>query len=93
MTATLRIRVVPRASTNEVIGQPEGVLRVKVAEPPTGGKANHALISLLAEKLGVRPSDVQIVRGANTRNKLVRIEGIGHDEALALLGARPKRPS
>ncbi|MEE9199418.1 MAG: DUF167 domain-containing protein [Dehalococcoidia bacterium] len=86
MAATLQIRVVPRASRSEIIGLSEGVLRVRIAKPPTEGKANQALISLLAATMGVRPRDIWIIRGANARNKLVRIEGIEQEEAMARLG-------
>ena len=86
MVATLQVRVQPRAFRSEVIGLSEGVLRVRVTSPPIKGKANQAVISLLAEKLGIRPTDLRILKGLNSRNKVIRIEGIRQDEALQRLG-------
>ncbi len=88
MVATLEVRVIPKASKSEVVGLCEGVLRVRIAAPPVEGKANRTLVVLLAERLGLRPGDVRIIRGASSRNKLVCIEGMGQEEALAALGSQ-----
>lgn len=54
---TLRLRVVPRASRDEIVGWREpGVLSVRVTAPPVEGEANRAVGALLARALGVRPS-------------------------------------
>lgn len=84
-TATLEIRVVQRASKSEVVGFTEGVLLVRVAAPATEGRANRALVRLLSQVLGVPPRDVRILRGEKSRSKLVRIEGIGPEEAMVRL--------
>ncbi|MFQ5873076.1 MAG: DUF167 domain-containing protein [Dehalococcoidia bacterium] len=86
MVATLEVRVIPKASKSEVVGLRQGIVRVRIAAPPVEGKANQALIVLLAERLGLRPSDVRIIRGASSRNKLVCIEGMEQEEVLAILG-------
>lgn len=52
-----------------------GRLRVVVSAPPTDGKANRAVVALLAEVFGVPPSAVTILRGETGRKKTVRIEG------------------
>ncbi len=70
----LEVRVQPRARRNEVVGQADGVWRVRVTAAPEGGQANRAVIALLAEALGVAPSRVELVRGAASRDKLFRIE-------------------
>jgi len=63
-----------------------GVLQAKVTSPPVGGKANKALCKLIAKRVGVPPSRVSVVRGEKSRDKLIRIDGMGRDAALAALG-------
>jgi hypothetical protein len=52
-------------------------LRVSVTAPPVDGKANAAVIEVVAEAFGVRRADVSIVRGETGRRKTVRIAGVG----------------
>jgi uncharacterized protein YggU (UPF0235/DUF167 family) len=59
-----------------VVGWQGGALRVRVTAAPEGGEANHAVGRLLAEALGVAPSRVALVRGATSRDKSFRIEGL-----------------
>jgi uncharacterized protein (TIGR00251 family) len=70
----LHVRVQPRARRNEVVEQAGGVVRVRVTAAPEAGEANRAVIALLAEAFDVAPSRVELVRGATSRDKLVRIE-------------------
>ena len=74
------MRVQPGASKDEVVGFQDGVLRVKVAAPPVRGRANAALLALLAELLGVSKSRLSIVRGEASRTKVIAIEGLGQEE-------------
>lgn len=67
------VKVIPRSSRNEVAGVTDGTLRIKLAAPPVDGEANRELIEFLAERFGVRKSDIEIVRGLSSRNKTVRI--------------------
>jgi uncharacterized protein YggU (UPF0235/DUF167 family) len=59
---------------------------VRVAAPPVDGKANAALCALVAELAGVPRSRVSVVRGAASRDKVVRVEGIEPADLRALLG-------
>ena len=83
--ATLAIRVTTRAAKNAVTGERDGRLTLSVRAAPTDGEANAAVIQVLAKALGVPKSNVQIVRGARSREKSVRICGLGADEARARL--------
>jgi uncharacterized protein (TIGR00251 family) len=74
--AAFPVRVVPRASKNEVAGQVGEAIKVRLTAPPVEGKANEALIAFLAEKLGVRRSQVEIVAGETSRNKMVCVLGL-----------------
>ena len=79
-SVTLKVRVQPNASRDQVVGYVEDTLRLQVAVPPQGGKANAAVVSLLAKALGVTKSRVQIVRGHASREKLVVVESLSAQE-------------
>ena len=82
----LKVRVQPRASRSQVLGYDGQTVRVRVTAPPEDGKANDAVVALLAEALGVPRSRVRILRGHAARNKLVSVEGLTPDEAAQRLG-------
>ena len=75
----LRLKVQPKARRDGIAGSapdPEGAaLKVSVGAPPEDGKANAAVIALLAEALRVAKSAVSVVSGATDRRKLVEIRG------------------
>jgi uncharacterized protein (TIGR00251 family) len=75
----LRVHVQPRASRNEVVGWREGALAVRLTAPPVDGAANKACRDFLAETLGVRRADVELVSGEKSREKRFRVHGV--DEA------------
>jgi uncharacterized protein (TIGR00251 family) len=66
--------VVPGASRSGIAGVLGDRLKVRVAAPPEGGKANRALVELLSRWLGVR--DVEIVAGHSSAEKIVRVTGL-----------------
>lgn len=70
------VKVVPRASRSELVGEQDGALRVRIAAPPVDGAANEELIRLLARKLEVKPSSVAIVSGQGSRTKRITVTGI-----------------
>lgn len=78
----LKVRVIPRASSNEIVGFDGETLKVRLTAPPVEGKANRALVKLLAKTLGVRKSGVEIVSGHSGRLKMVRLEATDRDAAL-----------
>ena len=75
MADDVAVRVVPRAKRNELNGERDGRLVIRVAAPPVDGKANAAVCKLLAKALRVPRSHVTVVRGGASRDKLVRVEG------------------
>ena len=79
MAWTVEVRVQPRAGRNAVEVDASGRVKVYVTAPPEGGKANAAVVELVAEKLGVAKSRVSIVRGQTLRNKVLRVEGVGEE--------------
>ena len=84
---TLRVRVQPRAARDELAGERDGALVVRLKAPPLEGAANQALARFLGKALEVPPSAVRIVRGASGRNKRVAVAGIDVATARARLGA------
>ncbi len=71
----LPLRVTPKASRDEIIGWRNERLAVKVTAPPVEGAANEAVIKLLSKTLKLRASDLSIVSGHNSRDKVIAIEG------------------
>jgi len=83
--ATLSIKVVPGSSRDRVVGRYGDAIKVQVSAPPEGGKANKAVVELLAGVLGVRPNQVQVVKGHTQSRKVVQIDGMEQAEADARL--------
>lgn len=86
MTATVEVRVQPRARRDEIAAVRAGVLIVRVTAPPLDGRANDAVLRVLADRLGVRASTLAIVRGERGREKVVRVEGLDQAAVDAALG-------
>jgi len=84
--AVIAVKVVPRAAQSRVEGWHGDALKVRLAAPPVEGKANAALIALLARTLGVAQGNVDIVGGETSRIKRVRISGLSADEIKTRLG-------
>ena len=76
----LAIRVQPRAKRTEVAGERDGAVVIRVSAPPVDGRANEAVCRLIAERLGVPKSAVQVVRGHTGRDKQVRVDGVSADQ-------------
>ena len=72
-SALLHVRVQPKARANAVKGWTGEILRVSVTAAPEDGRANRAVIELLAGTLGVAPSSISLVRGATSRDKWLRL--------------------
>ena len=80
----LDIRVQPRASRDAIEVDGERIT-VRVTASPESGKANDAVVALLAKRLHVPKSGVRIVRGVKSRDKRVRIEGLSAVDAMKIL--------
>lgn len=72
---TLKLYVQPRASKNAVIGQYADSLKIAITSPPVEGKANSKCKEFLAEVFDVSKSDVQILHGHKSRQKVIFISG------------------
>jgi uncharacterized protein (TIGR00251 family) len=77
----LFLKVIPRASRNE-IGEPLGAeLKIKVTAPPVDSVANRAVIEFIADHLSLSKSEVQIIRGETSRHKTLLLRGLKIDQA------------
>lgn len=83
----LRLRVSPGASRSEIVGRHGEGWKVRVAAPPESGKANDALVELLASTLDISRSGIEILAGHGSRDKTVVVRGLGDEELAARLAA------
>lgn len=80
-TATeIKVKLLPKSSMNKIVGCEGDYYKVKVTAPPIEGKANKALIQLLAKKLHVPKGHIEIISGKRSRLKSIRIEGLSQEE-------------
>jgi uncharacterized protein (TIGR00251 family) len=80
VNTVIRIKLLPKSSRNQVVGREGDHFKVKVTAPPVEGRANKALIDLLAKKLGVPKSHIEIISGKSSRLKSIRIDGLSIEE-------------
>jgi uncharacterized protein len=83
----IAVRVIPRSKRDEISGERDGRLLIRLTAPPVEGAANAALCRLVARRAGVPARRVSIVRGQTSRDKVVRVEGIAADDLSAVLAA------
>ncbi len=79
------VKVVPGASRDRIVGVLDGALKIAVAAPPEKGKANKAVIALLARALGVRRNQLAVVRGETTPHKTIAADGVTAAEVRKLV--------
>ncbi|PIV84434.1 MAG: YggU family protein [Nitrospirae bacterium CG17_big_fil_post_rev_8_21_14_2_50_50_9] len=77
---TLKVRVQPGASRDEIIGVVEGALRIRLTSPPVEGAANKRCIRFLSKKLRIAQSRISILRGERSREKILRVQGLTSGE-------------
>jgi uncharacterized protein (TIGR00251 family) len=81
----ITVRVTPRASRNEILGWGGDALRVRVTAAPTEGKANQAVIALLAKALDVPKASITLASGSSSRTKILALNGVTAAEIRARL--------
>jgi len=70
------VRVIPRASKSEIVGEHDGALKIRICSPPVDGAANAEMVRLFAKYFGVSKSDIEIVSGETTKNKRIKIANV-----------------
>lgn len=86
----LPVRVVPRASKDEIQGVHGDALKVRLQAPPVEGKANQALIRFLSDALDIPRAQFSIASGETGRNKAVLIGGVTKDDLISRLSHKMK---
>lgn len=88
MTIRLAVRVQPGARRNALLDRlANGEWKLAVSAPPEDGRANEAVVELLAGLLGVKRRALTVVRGASSRSKVIEVEGIEIAQAERTLAA------
>lgn len=82
----INIRLIPRASTNKVVGILDDAVKIRLQAPPIEGKANKALIKFLSKNLKVPASHIRIISGETNRNKRVLVTDISRNSVSEKLG-------
>ena len=73
---TIDVLVQPRASRAKIGPRHDGRIKIAVTAPPVDGEANAAVIELLAKTLGVARGAVEVVAGATSRRKTIKVRGV-----------------
>ncbi|MCL4289284.1 MAG: DUF167 domain-containing protein [Thermoleophilia bacterium] len=89
--ARVSVRVSPGAARTEIVGRHGDGWKARVAAPAERGRANQALLELVATTLGVERRRVRLVSGQTSRDKVIEVDGMTHDQAERLLAARQRR--
>ncbi|MEZ5538712.1 MAG: DUF167 domain-containing protein [Pseudomonadales bacterium] len=84
----LEIKVIPGSSRTEIAGWLGDALKIKVAAPPEKGKANQAVIKLLATLFGINEAALTIVNGGTSQRKVIEIKGLTQQQIEKLLPLR-----
>ena len=82
MKSHLSVKVIPGASQNKIAGWIGDAIKIRVQAPPEKGKANAAVISLLADFLDVPANQLSICAGHTSQNKVVEVQGISDAELI-----------
>ena len=81
----LPVRVQPRASKDEIAGEMNGALRVRLQAPAVENRANEALVDFLAQLLKTPKSAVRILSGERSRTKRIEIRGVTKQQIMGLM--------
>ena len=72
--ASFRVHLQPKASREEIVGEADGILKLRVTAPPVDGRANEACLRLLAKALGLPVSRLHISAGHHSRLKTIQVK-------------------
>ncbi len=86
-TTRLRLRVAPGAARPGVAGRHGSAWKVRVAAAPERGRANEAVLALIADTLELPRASVSLVSGASSRDKIVELTGMGPEETDRMLAS------
>lgn len=84
----LHIKAVPGAKRDAIVGPLADRLKVRVSKPPEAGKANAAIIALIAAALHIKPANIELTSGHASPTKTLRITGVSLEAAAARLAIK-----
>lgn len=84
----LTLHIQPGAKRSECVGEHGSALKIRLAAPPVDGKANEALLQFIGEKLGIPKRQIELISGATSRAKRVRVTGLAAEAIAKRLAER-----
>ena len=81
----LPVRIQPRASKDEIVGEYKGALKIKLTSPPVEGEANRRCIEFLSKRFKIAKSNLEIIKGEKSKDKLIKIIGLKRADVLKIL--------
>lgn len=87
-TWKLRVKAVPNASKDEICGWLGEELKIRVAAPPEGGRANARIVEVLAGVLGVPEGGIRVVTGGGSPRKILEVTGSSLEHLRKIISAR-----
>ncbi|MBT5927685.1 MAG: YggU family protein [Verrucomicrobia bacterium] len=72
----LKVRIQPRASTDEIVGRHGDSLKIRITAPPVDSAANESLVKFLSKKLDIPKFQIQLIKGQTSRNKNLLLSGL-----------------
>jgi uncharacterized protein (TIGR00251 family) len=85
-SARMKVKVVPGSSRDEIVGWLGDALKIKVMAPPEKGRANEAVVQMLAERLAVPTDAVSVISGHSSASKVIAINGMDDEMLKKALG-------
>lgn len=80
-SVVLAVHVQPGAGSTAVVGRHGKALKIRVAAQPAGGKANEAVVQLIADVFGLKRADIEVVSGQTSRQKKLRLGALEQEDA------------
>lgn len=68
----LKVKIIPNASRNKIVGWHNDALKIKIKAPPRKSKANKELTSFLAKEWNIPKSSIEIIKGEKSRIKVLK---------------------
>ncbi|MEA4927008.1 MAG: DUF167 domain-containing protein [Syntrophomonadaceae bacterium] len=85
----LEVQVQPRSSRNQIVGEQNGALKIKLTAPPVEGEANAALVDFMSGLLKLPRKDIRLIKGETSRRKIIEIMGLNPEELRLRAGLEP----
>jgi len=85
-SARLKVKVVPGSSRDGIVGWLGDALKIKVTAPPEKGRANEAVVAMLADRLGLATDAITVVSGHSSPSKVITITGMDDEGMKKAIG-------